>query len=744
MVDGSLKFDTKFDTSGVNKATDMVNKSVSRMYQRVKQAFGGKEVDQSTARMKQLQNSVDEANAKVEKQISDIERLRAEYAELKADDGYIEPEAAIPLIEQAETLKAKIAEAKQQVAEYDKQWEQGVAGADSKSSQWIDKLHSLQEEYDKILEKIEKIESKAEAKHQTDRDAQLKAYEDKIAASEGKLEGLKNKAEIAKTKLNEALDTKVPSNFKRGLTGATEGLNRFSKRVMGLAKRVFVFTVILRALRKLQELLKTMTSTDKQVQTSLANIKGNLLTAFQPIYEVALPALKELLLVLEQVTAFVAQFTAAMFGKSVAQMQKNAKALNKQATATSAVGKATDKAARSLANFDELNQLSSSDSSSGGGSSAGASMPSFDSDIGEMDAKIQIILSHALVLAGVALIMIGIATMNIKAALTGVGLVITGLTFGKGSGAFDKTPPWIKQVVTWAQLILGAVLIIVGIALLAAAGSGIPFILAGISMMATGFAYGKVSGAFAETPQWLKTILTWGAVSLSTALLVMGLAMGNPVLIGLGIAAFKKSIDLGRKNGTFDYTLNMIKTFGNSAGNFIVGVWNRVKNKASEVFKSISLGATRMWDTVKNAGRDRLNGIISLVERCINTVVNKANRISWNIPEWVPGIGGKRFGFNLPTVSIPRLATGTVVPRNYGEYTAILGDNKREPEVVSPLSTMKQAVKEVLSELGDNTRPISITVYTVLDGKVVGKSVVEYHNGVVRRTGKTPLVGVNL
>ena len=258
MVDGSLKFDTKFDTDGVNKATDMVNKSVSRMYQRVKQAFSGKEVDQSTARMKQLQNSVDEANAKVEKQISDIERLRAEYAELKADDGYIEPETAIPLIEQAETLKAKIAEAKQQVAEYDKQWEQGVAGADSKSSQWIDKLHSLQEEYDKILEKIEKIESKAEAKHQTDRDAQLKAYEEKISDSEGKLEGLKNKAEIAKTKLNEALDAKVPSNFKRGLTGATEGLSRFLKRVMGLAKRVFVFTVILRALRKLQELLKTI------------------------------------------------------------------------------------------------------------------------------------------------------------------------------------------------------------------------------------------------------------------------------------------------------------------------------------------------------------------------------------------------------------------------------------------------------------------------------------------------------
>jgi hypothetical protein len=49
---------------------------------------------------------------------------------------------------------------------------------------------------------------------------------------------------------------------------------------------------------------------------------------------------------------------------------------------------------------------------------------------------------------------------------------------------------------------------------------------------------------------------------------------------------------------------------------------------------------------------------------------------------------------------IPKLATGTVVPANYGEFMAILGDNTRETEVVSPLSTMKQALKEALAESG--------------------------------------------
>lgn len=51
---------------------------------------------------------------------------------------------------------------------------------------------------------------------------------------------------------------------------------------------------------------------------------------------------------------------------------------------------------------------------------------------------------------------------------------------------------------------------------------------------------------------------------------------------------------------------------------------------------------------------------------------------------------------------IPGLATGTVVPAHYGEFLATLGDNKREPEIVSPYSTMKQAMLDALQESGQN------------------------------------------
>src|SRR5699024_10811845 len=50
--------------------------------------------------------------------------------------------------------------------------------------------------------------------------------------------------------------------------------------------------------------------------------------------------------------------------------------------------------------------------------------------------------------------------------------------------------------------------------------------------------------------------------------------------------------------------------------------------------------------------------------------------------------------YSAVTYRMPRIATGTVVPPRAGEFAAILGDTNRDTEVVSPLSTMRQALKE--------------------------------------------------
>lgn len=91
----------------------------------------------------------------------------------------------------------------------------------------------------------------------------------------------------------------------------------------------------------------------------------------------------------------------------------------------------------------------------------------------------------------------------------------------------------------------------------------------------------------------------------------------------------------------------------------------------------------------------------------------------------------------IPHLKIPRLAMGTVVPPSQGEFLAMLGDNKRETEVVSPLSTMKQALSEVLSEYGGTGGDINLTVE--LDGAVIYKSVVKQNRLNTKRTGVNAL-----
>lgn len=85
---------------------------------------------------------------------------------------------------------------------------------------------------------------------------------------------------------------------------------------------------------------------------------------------------------------------------------------------------------------------------------------------------------------------------------------------------------------------------------------------------------------------------------------------------------------------------------------------------------------------------------------------------------------------------MPRLATGTVVPPRAGEFAAILGDNKRETEVVSPLSTIKQALKEALAEAGmagSGERDIHIEL--VLDGQRFARAVYKANNQETQRVG---------
>lgn len=185
---------------------------------------------------------------------------------------------------------------------------------------------------------------------------------------------------------------------------------------------------------------------------------------------------------------------------------------------------------------------------------------------------------------------------------------------------------------------------------------------------------------------------------------------------------------------------------------FLTGVFSGDWEKAWEGIKTFFEG---IWKSLKNALGFVINPIIDVLEGFINGIIGglnwlirAINKISFEVPDWVPLIGGQKVGFNLKevsTMSIPRLATGGYVAANTPQL-AIIGDNKREGEIVAPESKIAEAVARgfamVMSRMqshttAQNDRPIYLTLNIGEDNFWEG--FVDYHNSIVRRTGDSPL-----
>lgn len=154
--------------------------------------------------------------------------------------------------------------------------------------------------------------------------------------------------------------------------------------------------------------------------------------------------------------------------------------------------------------------------------------------------------------------------------------------------------------------------------------------------------------------------------------------------------------------GLSDIWDSIKKIFGGVI-DFITGVfsgdWEKAWNGIKDIFSGI-------WDLLVgivkspiNAIIGILNGLISGMASAVNGIADMLNSLHIEIPDWVPVIGGGTLGFNLPKwtpAKIPYLATGAVIPPNR-EFLAVLGDQKSGTNIEAPLSTIEEAVENVLS-----------------------------------------------
>lgn len=147
--------------------------------------------------------------------------------------------------------------------------------------------------------------------------------------------------------------------------------------------------------------------------------------------------------------------------------------------------------------------------------------------------------------------------------------------------------------------------------------------------------------------------------------------------------------------GVVSKVFNVLKDkagISNAIKEKVVGAWRAIKEKTKEI-----------WGGIKNAIKSPINAIIGFLNKLISGIANgingltgMLNNLKFDIPDWVPGVGGNSLGFNIPKVTapqIPYLATGAVIPPN-APFMAMLGDQRNGNNLEMPESLLRKVVRE--------------------------------------------------
>lgn len=574
-------------------------------------------------------------------------------------------------------------------------------------SEQAERVRLLQSEFNKTAGEVEKLNSK--------------------------LTNTSEKISDAKTQAADLAQQIESRNKGAGIRAATEAasksMDNFGKRISSVVRSALVFTAITQALAKVREWVKSVVMTNSEARESIAQLKGALLTLAQPLVSVVVPAFTMLVRVITAVINQISHLVALISGKSVKASANAAKSLNKETKALKGTGGAAKKAASDLAAFDEINQLSgdTADSAGGGGVSADDITTDFSymDDISDRLKKIAdavLLIAAGLALWKVASGLPG-ALGSILTKLSGILIAVGGLIL-----LWDGLSDAWNNGVNWKNLLeslTGVVALAGGLAItFGKVGAGIGLVVAGAAMIITAF----------------KDICDNGANLQNTLMLIAGI-----LATGIGFTFLTKSVLPLAIAGIAAILVAMMKLTGNLE-EFAKNLKDNILGGIIQFIKGVFTGDLKMaLDGVKKVAKGIVNGVLIIVESFINNIIRglnwlitKINSISLKVPGWVPGVGGKGWSPHIgqmSSITLPRLATGAVIPPNK-EFLAVLGDQKSGTNIETPLATMVEAFKQAMAESGGG----ATTVVIQLDGKEIARSTVKNINNMTRAAGKPVLL----
>lgn len=145
-----------------------------------------------------------------------------------------------------------------------------------------------------------------------------------------------------------------------------------------------------------------------------------------------------------------------------------------------------------------------------------------------------------------------------------------------------------------------------------------------------------------------------------------------------------------------------------------------ISNAFSSFWASTKSGFSSLFNGIKTMAKAPFNFIIDM----LNTIIKGLNSIKFDVPDWVPNIGGKSLGVNLNT--IPKLATGGVV-----DQTTIAMIGEAGKEAVIPLqntnvfdqigASVANALVRVGQDSGQSKAQTTTDVKLELDGQTIGQ-----------------------
>lgn len=162
--------------------------------------------------------------------------------------------------------------------------------------------------------------------------------------------------------------------------------------------------------------------------------------------------------------------------------------------------------------------------------------------------------------------------------------------------------------------------------------------------------------------------------------------------------------------------LKVIKDVFAILGDLINGDWRKLWKDAKQIFKDVVISLLSLAASLANGFID-----------CINAVIRAFNELHFEIPDWVPVIGGKSFGpHNFPEVPrapIPQLANGGITT---GATLAEIGEAGRE--AVLPLEKNTGWMDALADKIADRmpTSGGTVDASLILDGETCGRLFLPY------------------